>query len=150
MWTIDAFVDKDDLVYYACKKGDIVTHGERNEGGAGGMGFQVTAAMERSMSIVNHGIDHDVMKHEVESGTYQTVEMFKDGKAVHQQMLFAVFLRKAPYLIFLEKRLLSKGKMHVVLPKMVARWRDGEEPTAEEKLDSDATLTMVKIFLREH
>lgn len=137
-------------MYYACKKGYIVTHGERREGEWGGMGARLVAGYEHITSFENHGIDHNVMKHEVESKTYQTVEMFKDGKAVHDQMMFAVFLRKAPNLIFLEKRLLSKGKMYVVLPKMIAKWRDGEEPTADKLLDSKATLTMVKTFLQEH
>lgn len=146
MYVTAAAVEKDDLVYYACKKTNIVANRRKNEAEAGCMGAYGKIAIEDDVSMENYGIDH-VMKHKVDSGTYRTVEMFKDGKTVQEQMLFAVFLPKATSLIFLEKDLLSKRKMYVVLPKMIARWRDGAEPTDEEKLDKRATLTDVKTFL---
>ena len=113
------------------------------------MGLHLAGATEHNMSVRTQGMC-DMMSHVVESGTYETVEVFKDGKAVHDQILFAVFLRTPENLIFLKKRLLSKHKMFVVLPKMIAKWRDGATPTAEETIEHSATLTTVKEFLREH
>lgn len=149
MYVTGAAAEKDDLVYYACKKVDVVANHRKNEVEAGYMGAYGRVAIEDDISMVNHGIDH-VMKHKVDRGTYRTVEMFKDGKTVQEQMLFAVFLPKATSLIFLEKDLLSKRKMYVVLPKMIAKWRDGAEPTDEEKLDRTATLTEIKTFLGKY
>lgn len=149
MYVTGAAVEKADLVYYACKKIDVVVSRVRNELEAGYMGAYGKVATEDDTSMVNHGMDH-VMKHKVDSGTYRTVEMFKDGRTVQDQMLFAVFLPKAASLIFLEKDLLSKRKMYVVLPKMIARWRDGAEPTDEEKLARTATITDVKTFLGKY
>lgn len=144
-----AAVEKNDLVYFRRKKCDIVKYGQTNEGEVGVMGSQLGGGTGHNISMANHD-ENLPIKQKVKSGQYVTVEVFKDGRVVHDQMEFGVFLPKATYLIFLEKRLLSKGKMYVVLPKMVTKWRDGEEPTDEDRLNLPLTSTKVGDFLRKH
>lgn len=97
-------------MYYACKRYEIVTHRRRNEGEVGAEGAHVGGAREDEVTMKHYGID-EIMSYDVTADTYRTVNMFKDGKMVHDQMMFAVFLREKTSLVFLRKELLIKGRM---------------------------------------
>ena len=99
---------------------------------------------EHNISTISEGIDDIIMRYEIDAGTYRIVEMFEDRTRVHDQMMFAVFLREDTSLVFLKKQLLSKGKMYAVLPKMIV-W----DHRAKKRLDIGAPLYVVKTFLNQ-
>lgn len=142
-----AAVEKGNLVYFGLKNVDFLTYGETKEGGAGAMGFSITGATGHNISMVYHSDDR-VMKYAVQSMTFVTAEMYKDGNVLQDQMVFGVFYARGTDLIFLKKHRMSKRKMFVVLPRMVEAWLKGKEPTYGEKLVCPVTPQMVEGFLR--
>lgn len=129
-------------MYYACKRYNNKKHRRRNEGEIGAEGAHVAGAREDETEMEHSGID-DIMKYDVNAGTYRTVKMFKDGMLVHKQLTFGVFLRENSVLVYLRKELLDKGSMYVVLPKMVS---DRNNLTGK-RLDKDVELPNVMKFL---
>lgn len=132
-------------MFYACKLYDIQAYRQWIEALASAGGISARGAKEAEMSMVNHGMDY-IMEHVVKAGKYDPVVMFKGGKVVHDQMLMAVFLRENDYLVYLGKRLLDKGKMYIVLPKMLS----DRDPSTEKKLSCRVELPEVKTFLIKH
>lgn len=150
LYIMGASVEKNDLVYYTRQTCNIVDYGRTTEVAVGGGGFQAGGGTGHNVSVMNHD-ENNAIRHKVKNGQYVTVEIYKDAKAVHDQMEFGVFFPKGTYLIFLEKKRISKGKMYVVLPNMTTEWRDGAaEPAERDKLDLHATSREAGDFLRDH
>lgn len=132
-------------MFFACKIYNSELHRRREEGSVGGFGFSAGGAKEIEVCMEGLGWD-SIMKHVVNAGEYDAAVMFKDGKIAHEQMLVAIFLHENADYVYLAKRLLDKGRMYVVLPRMIS----DRDPTTEEKLSCRAKRSEVEAFLRDN
>lgn len=132
-------------MFFACKMYNTKLNHRRGEASVGGFGFTAGGAKEIEVSMEGLGRD-SIMKHVVNAGEFDAAVMFKDGKVAHDRMLVAIFLRENDHYVYLVKRFLDKGRMYVVLPKMLS----DRDPTTEEKLSCRAKRPEVEAFIHDN